>query len=194
MPRSTSRSSSGKRRAAALSLALVSPLLGVSLGLGSPEDLPMIAEAIEERYPDVEHVGYDELERDLERAPESRTVVLDVRGPEEYAVSHIEGAVRAETLAEALAALADLPRDREIVVYCSVGLRAAELAEELEEKGYTDVKNLRGSLFGWANSGRPLVHDGRPTRKVHPYNGRWGKLLREELRATPGDAPDVPAS
>lgn len=154
----------------------------------------MIAEAIEERYPEVEHLDYDELQRDLEKAPESRPLVLDVRAPEEYAVSHIEGAVRAENLAEALAVLKNAPRDREVVVYCSVGLRAAELAEELEEAGYTDVKNLRGSLFGWANSGHALVRDGRPTRKVHPYNGRWGKLLLDELRADPDDAPELPAS
>lgn len=185
---------SGRRHAAALSLALVSPLLGVSLGLGSPEDLPMIAEAIEERYPDVEHLDLDDLEQELEVAPENRPVVLDVRAPEEYAVSHIDGAVQAETLDEALAALADVPKDQEVVVYCSVGLRAAELAEELEEKGYSNVKNLRGSLFGWANSGRALIHNGRPTRKVHPYNGRWGKLLLDELRADPDTVPDMPAS
>lgn len=189
MLRSPARGNSGNRRAAALSLALVSPLLGAGLGFATPEDLPLVVEAIEERYPDVAHLDPEELERDLDGAPESRPVVLDVRAPEEYAISHIEGAVRAETLEEALAALDGVARDREVVVYCSVGLRAAELAERLGERGYFNVKNLRGSLFGWASSGRALVRDGRPTRKVHPYNGRWGKLLRKELRASPGDVP-----
>jgi rhodanese-related sulfurtransferase len=177
-----------RRPAAALSLSLISPFLGIGLGLGSPEDLPKVAAVIEARFPSLPHVGVEELERTLARPPEERPVLLDVRSAEEFAVSHIEGALQAETVEEALAALQDVDPGRTIVLYCSVGLRSAELADELREAGFTDLRNLRGSLFGWANSGRPVVRGGEPVGEVHPYNGKWGKLLREELRASPDDA------
>ena len=55
-----------------------------------------------------------------------------------------------------------------MVAYCSVGYRSAGLTDELGQRGYTRVCNLEGSLFQWANEGRPLVNaDGR-VNVVHP--------------------------
>ncbi len=173
-----------RRPAAAFSFALISPFLGIGLGLGSPDDLPKVAATIEARFPTLPHVGVAELERNLAAPPEERPILLDVRSAEEYAVSHLEGALQAATAEEALAVLAGVEPERTIVLYCSVGLRSAEIADELEAAGYTNLRNLRGSLFAWANSGRPVVRHGEPVRQVHPYDAKWGKLLREELRAS----------
>ena len=50
------------------------------------------------------------------------------------------------------------------------------------------VYNLEGSLFKWANEGRPMVDsNGQPVTKVHPYNAVFGKFLNKELRASPSD-------
>ena len=49
--------------------------------------------------------------------------------------------------------------------------------------GYADVWNLEGSIFQWANGGRPVYRDGRPVEAVHPYNTLWGTLLADSLRA-----------
>lgn len=185
MPRALARRARPRRPAAAFTFALISPFLGIGLGLGSPEDLPKVAATIEARFPDLSHVSVAELERELAAPPEERPVLLDVRSAQEYAVSHIEGARRAATVEEALAALDGVDPERTVVLYCSVGLRSAEIADELAAAGYTSLRNLRGSLFAWANSGRPVVRDGELVHKVHPYNGKWGKLLREELRASP---------
>lgn len=171
------------RAPVALSLVLMVPFFWISLGRGKPEDLPKVAREIEERFPSVEHVTVAELERELEGPAEERPLLVDVRTAEEFAVSHLPEAVRAETREEALAALAEVERDREIVVYCAVGYRSAEMAETLAEQGFTEVRNLAGSLFAWANSGRPLVREGETVREVHPYDRKWGKLLRRELHA-----------
>ena len=58
----------------------------------------------------------------------------------------------------------------------------------LGRQGFTNVRHLDGSLFAWANEGRPMVSDGRPVREVHPYNDFWGRLLKPEVRS---DAPPV---
>ena len=54
---------------------------------------------------------------------------------------------------------------------------AAELARRLDELGYKQVRNLEGSLFEWANEGRPLYSGDRRVQKVHPYDSDWGPLL-----------------
>ena len=56
-------------------------------------------------------------------------------------------------------------RDTPIVVYCSVGYRSARVARWLGRQGFTNVRNLDGSLFAWANEGRPMEADGRPVQR-----------------------------
>ncbi len=69
------------------------------------------------------------------------------------------------------------------MTYCSVGFRSGAFAQTLQEAGYTRVENLEGSIFKWANEGRPVFQDGRRVEKVHPYNDAWGKLLDPSRRA-----------
>jgi len=44
-----------------------------------------------------------------------------------------------------------------------------------------NVFNLQGSIFQWANEGRPLMANGRVVHVVHPYSERWGVLLNPQL-------------
>ena len=45
------------------------------------------------------------------------------------------------------------------------------------------VYNMWGSLFQWANEGRPMIDDNnKPTIYAHPYNYVFGKVLKKELR------------
>ena len=113
-------------------------------------------------------------------------VLLDAREPAEYAVSHLAGARHIDpdaSAADLAAALADTDRQREVVVYCAVGVRSATVARRLRAAGFRRVANLDGSIFRWANEGRPVVRDGRQVREVHPYSAAWGRLLDPERRA-----------
>ncbi len=136
------------------------------------------------RYPDVPSIPPDVLAQRL--ASGAPPLVLDARTPAEVAVSHLPGAQRVDPdadVAALAAALDSVDRSREIVVYCSVGVRSAGVAERLRAAGFENVENLSGSIFRWANQGRPLVRDGQPVRTVHPYNAAWGRLLEPGLRA-----------
>ena len=64
--------------------------------------------------------------------------------------------------------LRGVPANRRIVVYCSVGYRSSELAEFLMKTGFTEVYNLEGSIFRWANEGRPVYRAEERVRVVHP--------------------------
>jgi rhodanese-related sulfurtransferase len=107
-------------------------------------------------------------------------VILDTREPEEYAVSHLEGArpVGYESFDEAV--VRDIPKDKPVLVYCSVGYRSERIGEKLQEMGFKEVYNLYGGIFDWKNTGNPVVDEsGKPTDTVHTYNRRWSQWLFE---------------
>jgi len=92
----------------------------------------------------------DELRELLARTREKRYVLIDVRQPEEYAVSHIPGATLLPLL-ELEARLFDLPADRELIFYCGSGPRseiAAALAAEAE-LSELPIYNLIGGMLAW---------------------------------------------
>ena len=110
-------------------------------------------------------------------------VFLDAREPAEYEVSHIEGARHVGYDHFDLNSLADIPKDREVVVYCSVGYRSEKVSEQLIEAGYTKVVNLYGGIFEWKNQGREVVDSsGQATERVHAFDRKWGIWLKEGER------------
>ena len=134
-----------------------------------------------ERWPQVARIDVAELAGRIDGG--DAPLIFDVREEAEFAVSHIRGARWAAKIDEALALLEGVPREREIVVYCSIGYRSAELAQRLGDAGFTKVRNLDGSIFEWANSGHAVFREGVRVHEVHPYNWIWGTLLDEEFHA-----------
>lgn len=76
----------------------------------------------------------------------SGATLLDVRTAGEWAGGHLEGA-RHVPVAELAARIAELPRDRPVVVYCASGFRSARAATMLAEAGFT-VHDL-GAIDRW---------------------------------------------
>jgi NADPH-dependent 2,4-dienoyl-CoA reductase/sulfur reductase-like enzyme/peroxiredoxin family protein/rhodanese-related sulfurtransferase/TusA-related sulfurtransferase len=76
-------------------------------------------------------------------AEPNRFFLLDVREPVEVQMGSIEGAVNIP-VDQLRDRLGELPKDREIVLYCQVGLRAYLGARILMQNGFTQVKNLSG--------------------------------------------------
>jgi len=69
--------------------------------------------------------------------------ILDVRTKDEYDLGHIEGAVNIP-VDEIRQNLGKIPRDKKIIVYCSVGLRAYVACRVLYQNGFNEVYNLSG--------------------------------------------------
>ncbi|WP_446050306.1 rhodanese-like domain-containing protein [Zobellia laminariae] len=107
-------------------------------------------------------------------------ILLDAREKKEYDVSHLENAIWVGYDTFQLDSVLQKVQNKnsEIVVYCSIGVRSENIGEELEEAGYTNVKNLYGGIFEWKNEGLPVYDSiGNTTEKVHAFNKHWGKLL-----------------
>ena len=83
-------------------------------------------------------------------------LIVDVREPHEWDISHIEGArlIPKGTLAEHLS---ELDTAGEIVLHCKSGARSAQALQFLRSVGYRKLKNLRGGINAWARDVDPSV-------------------------------------
>lgn len=105
---------------------------------------------------------------------------LDAREKEEYEVSHVKGARHVGHQNFQLSAVAGIPKDTPLVVYCSIGKRSDAITAQLVKAGYTRAYNLYGGLFEWVNQGHPVyTGNSQRTEKVHAYNRFWGRWLQK---------------
>jgi len=140
-------------------------------------DLGTVQADIVEDYPAVRHMEGAAL---TARAPDA--LLFDVREADEFAVSHLAGARRLDPDMDAedfIAEFGALIAGRDVVFYCSVGVRSARMAARLANAlaPAQSVWNLEGGIFAWHNAARPLRNAGGPTDFVHPYNRSWGRLV-----------------
>jgi len=111
-----------------------------------------------------------ELESWLVYANREQPIVFDARTPQEYQVSHLPHAVLGGSLEDVHQRLSGMRSTHPIVVYCSEGLRAAKLSQRIRNLGYQNIYLLDGSIYRWANEGRPLWRDDSRVKIVKVYN------------------------
>ncbi|AZR74326.1 pyridine nucleotide-disulfide oxidoreductase [Anoxybacter fermentans] len=73
----------------------------------------------------------------------NKSVLVDVRTKMEWNLGAIEGAILIP-VDELRDRLNELPKDKEIIIYCQVGLRGYIASRILKQHGFTKVKNLSG--------------------------------------------------
>lgn len=139
-------------------------------------DWNSINRSIDKKYPSIASISTEVLKENLEQ--QGAITIIDVREPDEFNVSHLAKAVNITD-----PNLINLPLGTTIIVYCSVGLRSAKFAKNLNKRGYENVFNLRGSIFEWANNGYPLQRGEQTVTVVHPYNKKWGSLVKKSFHA-----------
>ena len=113
----------------------------------------------------------------LARQP-AAVLLLDTRTAAEFNVSHLAGARFVDYEQFEKNAFADLPREKPVVVYCTVGARSERVGERLKALGFKNVRNLYGGIFEWVNEGHPVRNAQGPTLNVHPYSVLWSPWLR----------------
>ncbi len=80
---------------------------------------------------------------------------LDVRTVEEYRQGHIRNAklIPVQVLADHLA---EVPKNRQVYVYCHSGKRSSRAARLLAEHGFTNIENVVGGIEAWKKAGYPV--------------------------------------
>ena len=109
-------------------------------------------------------------------------VVLDVRTPEEFVSGHVPGALNVPH-DQLEARMAEVPQDKDIVLYCQSGRRAGIAANTLASRGYTRLGHLEGDMPAWKAAGRPVERPADAAACVAALTG--GRLGVEQACAAP---------
>ncbi|WP_298950116.1 rhodanese-like domain-containing protein [uncultured Nonlabens sp.] len=139
------------------------------------KDIPALLETYNKRS--VPYLSVQDLKMDYDQY-----VILDTRKKKEFEVSHLPGAL---WVGEKYSSkrMPKLAKDRKIVVYCSVGIRSEIFGEKMLKDGYTDVRNLYGSIFSWKDAGYEVMDVNEiPTDNVHVYSKVWGRFLKSGVQ------------
>ncbi len=116
-------------------------------------------------FPRIADLTAEELQG---RPADEKIVVVDVRSPEEQAVSMIDGAITSREFEARLAAY----EGATVVAYCTMGHRSGVYVEELQRRGWTAL-NLTGAILAWTHVGGALADGDGPTRMVHVWGRRY---------------------
>jgi len=82
--------------------------------------------------------------------------VIDVREPKEWEICHLDFA-RLIPFDAVVRRAAEIPRDREVVIFCRSGARSQRAIDELHRLGYTNLRNLSGGILAWAERIDPAL-------------------------------------
>lgn len=117
----------------------------------NPEGGPPNFEFSEGRY-----VYAKQLNAALEAG--KKIVLLDTRVPSVWQTAHIEGSIPFPYYADLDETVKDLPKDVQIVAYCSCPRAAADhVVNQLRARGFNNTATLHEGIFGWMYQGFPVT-------------------------------------
>lgn len=90
----------------------------------------------------MKQISYDELRSRITNQED--IYLVDVREPHEHEAFNIGGVLI--PLTELLDHLDQIPKDKEVVLYCKMGVRSQIAIQRLERFGYTNLVNLSGGV------------------------------------------------
>ena len=88
---------------------------------------------------------------------ESKTRLIDVREPWEYATAHIEPSTPMPMGDVPARAHQELDPEEHLVVLCHHGMRSMNVTVWLRNQGFEQVQSLRGGIDAWSAEVDPAV-------------------------------------
>ena len=107
-------------------------------------------------------VDFDTVKTEWAARPDA--IVMDARQILEWENGHIEGAVFIPFY-EVLDRLADIPRDRDVYVYCGSGYRSGAVVSMLGRLGYDNLVHVDDDFGNAAKAGLATVSERAPARE-----------------------------
>jgi len=119
-------------------------------------------------------------------ADDPNTVIVDMRNHYESEVGHFEKAITpdVETFRESLPIIEDMlaeDRDKNIVMYCTGGIRCEKASAYYKHRGFKNVFQLEGGIIEYA---RQVNEKGLPNKfkgKNFVFDERMGERISEEV-------------
>jgi rhodanese-related sulfurtransferase len=82
--------------------------------------------------------------------------LIDVRTAAEYAEGHLANA-KLIPVQELPQRLAEIDKNKPVLLYCRSGHRSGNALKILQDKGYKDAKHIEGGIGAWQAAGLPIT-------------------------------------
>ena len=89
---------------------------------------------------------------EAKRRHDSGALLIDVREPDEWFLGHAPGATHIP-LGSLSQHIAELPRDRDLLLICRSGNRSGTAQELLVRQGFSRAVNVSGGMLAWTRAG-----------------------------------------
>jgi UPF0176 protein len=177
----------------------IEPLNGIRLNIAVDDDgksfwvlkikvrEKIVADGIDDPSFSMENKGrYVNAEEFNHLAEDPETIVVDMRNHYEYEVGHFDRAIEvpSDTFREQLPMAADMLKensDKNIIMYCTGGIRCEKASAYLLHQGFRNVFHLEGGIINYANQ---VKEKGLPNKfkgKNFVFDNRLGERITEEI-------------
>jgi rhodanese-related sulfurtransferase len=89
-------------------------------------------------------------------------LIIDVREPDELAeIAYDVKNIKNIPLGELESRLAEVPKDKQVIVVCKKGGRSSKAYNLLKEKGFKNISNMEGGMEAWSEKSFPVIEGGK---------------------------------
>lgn len=149
----------------------------------------IVADGIDDPAFDMSWKGkYVDAEMFNRLTEDPQTIVVDMRNHYEFEVGHFENAIEipSDTFREQLPMSAEMlqdKRDRNIIMYCTGGIRCEKASAYLLHQGFRNVFHLEGGIIHYANMVKEKGLENKFRGKNFVFDNRMGERVGEEVIA-----------
>ncbi|TWI85677.1 UPF0176 protein [Lacibacter cauensis] len=147
----------------------------------------IVADGIDDPAFDMANKGkYVNAEQFNQLTNDPNTVVIDMRNHYEFEVGHFENAIEipSDTFREQLPMAADMmaaDKDKNIIMYCTGGIRCEKASAYMLHKGFKNVFHLEGGIINYVNQVKEQGLGNKFHGKNFVFDQRLGERVTEEI-------------
>ncbi|HLA54382.1 MAG TPA: rhodanese-related sulfurtransferase [Flavitalea sp.] len=149
----------------------------------------IVADGIDDPAFDMKNKGrYVNAEQFNDLTEDPWTIVVDMRNHYEYEVGHFERAIEipSDTFREQLPMSVELlekEKERNIIMYCTGGIRCEKASAYLLHRGFANVFHLEGGIINYANTVKEKGLRNKFRGKNFVFDDRLGERITEDVIA-----------
>ncbi len=150
----------------------------------------IVADGIDDPEFSMEHKGeYVNAAQFNTLSDDENTIIVDMRNHYEYEVGHFENAIEipSDTFREQLPMAAEMlaeSKDKNIIMYCTGGIRCEKASAYMKHKGFKHVFHLEGGIIHYANGVKEKTLPNKFHGKNFVFDDRLGERITEEIIAS----------
>ncbi len=147
----------------------------------------IVADGLDDKSFDVTKRGVHLKAEDFNKlANDPNTVIVDMRNHYESEVGHFKGAITpdVDTFKQALPVVEEIlqdKKDKNIVMYCTGGIRCEKASAYYKHKGFKNVFQLEGGIIEYARRAKEQGLDNYFVGKNFVFDERLGERISDEV-------------